>query len=214
MDEWIDEPVIEDSSLDLEELTSYDLDLLTDAERAELLKDQYVPVDDVDRPNQVTAARGRFYIDSYVHPDVPRDLYIRDMHSEITRTRYKDFKELNGHSIRHSDQTGSLNFYFKDLIDALIIMKRYYGPDNLYIINGFRHPEEVGINPHGVGIAVDIHVKNWEQARRVMNAAHIAGIPTIIPSGEIEKGLGHIHLDIAPPANYIYDAGAYTGPWS
>ena len=191
-------------------------DFITEEEWAKILKDQYVVEDDDDLPilPAVTPPRGHFYRDAYVAPDINRDVYIRQLYTYALDTNFADYTDISGQTFIHSDYTGSLDFYYSDFVDALHIMKSYYGPERLYIINGFRHPSEVGINPHGVGIACDIHVDSWEHARKIMSAAHIAGIPTIIPAGSIENGQGHIHLDLAPTADYTYDAGEYAGPWS
>lgn len=193
-----------------------DEDLMSEDERQALLADQYIVEDDAEASpfKPMAVPKGRFYSDAYVHPDVPRDIYIRDVYAHAQETRYDGYEAFESDSIHHSDLMGGINFYHPVLIRVLPIMKSYYGQGHLYIINGFRHAEEVGVNSHATGLAVDIHVTSQDQARRLMSAAYIAGIPTILPVGNAQDGSGHVHLDMAPPADFTYDSGKYSGPWS
>ena len=158
--------------------------------------------------------RGYFYKDSYRAPEMERGSYIRYLHEEAVSSRYQDFSSLAAKSFIHQDRSLTIDFYFNDFKRVLQIFKTYYGEGQLVVINGFRSPHEIGEAPHSTGIAIDIHAEDRAHARRIMNAAYLAGIPTIIPNGEFYRGEGYVHLDIAPTADYAYDGGTYKGPWS
>lgn len=162
----------------------------------------------------IQVSRGFFYKDSYRVPDMDRGHYIRDLHEEAVSSRYQDFSPLGTESFIHRDRSLTIDFYFNDFKRVLQIFKTYYGEGQLVVINGFRSPHEIGEAPHSTGIAIDIHAEDRPHARRIMNAAYLAGIPTIIPNGEFYRGEGYVHLDIAPTADYAYDGGTYKGPWS
>ena len=167
-----------------------------------------------DSQRTIQVSRGFFYKDSYRVPDMDRGHYIRDLHEEAVSSRYQDFSPLGTESFIHRDRSLTIDFYFNDFKRVLQIFKTYYGEGQLVVINGFRSPHEIGEAPHSTGIAIDIHAEDRPHARRIMNAAYLAGIPTIIPNGEFYRGEGYVHLDIAPTADYAYDGGTYKGPWS
>lgn len=210
-------PYIEEEYPDATEYEDFSVDEISDEEMQEILKDDYI-VDDYEDEGlpfeQMYAPRGSFYKDRYVAPKVDRMEYIDLLDKEGKKTKYAGFSPLDSPDFIHINRTYSIDFYLFDMKRILSIFKNYYGEGKLYVINGFRSPYDIGVNPHSVGIAIDIESENMEQARRIMNAAYMAGIPTIIPNGEFNKGEGYVHLDIAPAPNYIYDAGRYTGPWS
>lgn len=159
-------------------------------------------------------SRGYFYQDSYRPPEMDRATYLKLLHDESLSTNYKDFSELSDVDFKHLDRSLSIDFYFNDFRQVLQIFKDYYGEGTLIVTNGFRSPHELGISPHSTGIAMDIHAVDEVQSKRIMNAAFLAGIPTIIPNGEFHRGEGYVHLDIAPTADYAYDGGTYGGPWT
>lgn len=157
---------------------------------------------------------GDFHLDSYrSNTTNTRNGYIEDIHRIATEENYSFFSELNYHYLKHIDRQFTINFYFRDWVRIIPILKRYYGPGYFYVVNGFRSPYEIGVKPHSTGLAMDILVKDQEDADRLMGAAHMTGIPTIIPVGDIKNGQGHVHLDLAPKAPYVYNAGTYKGPW-
>lgn len=162
----------------------------------------------------IQVSRGFFYKDSYRAPDMERSHYIRDLHEEAVSSRYQDFSPLGSENFIHRDRSLTIDFYFNDFKRVLQIFKNYYGEGQLIVVNGFRSPHEIGEAPHSTGIAIDIHAEDRAHTRRIMNAAYLAGIPTIIPNGEFYRGEGYVHLDIAPTADYAYDGGTYKGPWS
>ena len=189
---------------------------ITLKEYREMTETENSATEQVGRGSQgiIQVPRGFFYKDSYRAPDMDRGHYIRDLHEEAVSTRYRDFSSLDNPYFKHLDRSLSIDFYFNELKKVLQIFKTYYGEGQLFIINGFRSPHEIGQAPHSVGIAVDIYAEDRAHARRIMNAAYLAGIPTIIPNGEFYRGEGYVHLDIAPTADYAYDGGTYKGPWS
>lgn len=194
----------------------YDGNLKSEEELKELyrISDNVTPYVAPEEPSIPYAPRGKFYRTSYVAPDVDRDSYILALHQEAVASHYSYYAALNSDRIKHIDRNDSLDFYTTEMRRVIPLFLDYYGKGKLFVINGFRSPGEIGIYPHSVGIAMDIAAQDKEQADRIMNAAYMAGIPTIIPGGRFESKEGYVHLDIAPKASYIYDAGYYEGPWS
>lgn len=162
----------------------------------------------------ITNIAGKFYRDSYIpNQEITRDMLVNDLHNYSRKNKYPHFVSLEQPYIKHLDRQFTTNFYFKDWQRIIPTLKEYYGEGIFYIVSGFRSPFELGVNVHSTGLAMDILVKDEVDADRLMNAAYMTGIPTIIPAGDIKKGQGHIHLDLAPPPNHVYDAGIYSGPW-
>lgn len=159
------------------------------------------------------APRGKFYQDKYIPPEVGRKGYLNALQDEAVTTNYRQYAPLTSRRITHVDRNGSLNFYTEEMRRAVPIFLHYYGKGELVVINGFRSHWEIGIQAHSVGIAMDIQATT-EQATRIMNAAYMAGIPTILPGGDFLAGEGYVHLDLAEKPPYTYEAGYYEGPWS
>ena len=164
--------------------------------------------------NEIINLSGSFIRDKYIpNNSLDRDNFIGEVHRTAEKNDYNFFVELTEDYIKHLDRQFTINFYFRDWPRVMQSIKSFYGPGVFYIVNGFRSPYELGISPHSTGLAIDILVENQEKADRLMNAAYMAGVPTIIPAGNIADGQGHVHLDLAPTPNYVYNSGTYTGPW-
>lgn len=163
---------------------------------------------------EVLALSGKFQKDKYIaNNSMDRINYINEIHRAAERKEYSFFTSLGAPYIKHIDRQYTVNLYFRDWPRVMRNIKNFYGEGMFIVVNGFRSPFELGVNAHSTGLAVDILVESKEEADRLMNAAYLAGVPTIIPVGDIEEGQGHIHLDLAPKPSYAYDAGTYTGPW-
>ena len=163
---------------------------------------------------EVIELSGKFYKDKYLpNRELTRDDLIRQVDRLAKKHTYSFFSKIRQPYIVHLDRQFTTNFYFRDWIRIMPILKNYYGEGTFYIVNGFRSPFELGSTVHSSGLAMDILVKDREDAERLMSAAYMTGIPTIIPAGNIAAGQGHVHLDLAPKPNYAYDAGTYHGPW-
>lgn len=163
---------------------------------------------------EVISLSGKFIKDKYIpNNSMTRDVYIGEVNRLAQEKEYSFFVSLDAPYIKHIDRQFTVNFYFKDWLRVIKNIKSFYGPGTFTIVNGFRSPFELGLNPHSTGLALDVLVKDREEADRLMNAAYLSGVPTIIPVGKIDEGQGHIHLDLAPAPRYAYDAGTYTGPW-
>lgn len=199
----MDEEMIDYDEMDMSE---EDYQILIGGNTETIIKETSKPI--------IKAPRGRFFRDNYVVPDYNRDDYISYLNDEFTANRYANCSPLDSSEFMHSDRSLSIDFYYEDFKRVIRIFKAYYGAGNLVVINGFRSPHEIGVGPHSTGIAIDIHVEDKIQAKKVMDAAFMAGISTIIPNGEYHLGEGYVHLDIAPRADYAYDGGTYKGPWS
>lgn len=162
----------------------------------------------------ITSLSGKFYQDKYIpKEDIGRTTLINEIRKNAEETNYSLFVKINQPYVVHLDRQFTINLYFRDWRRVMPILKKYYGEGTFYVVNGFRSPYELGDNVHSAGLAMDILVKDQEDADRLMNAAYMAGIPTIIPAGDIEKGQGHVHLDLARKAGFTYNAGTYIGPW-
>lgn len=206
-----------------EELLSYEVSPFTDEGLSyEEIDDLYASDIEVEEPvpetpagvTVVFAPRGRFYTDRYLAPDIQRDSFIQSLHEEAVSSNYYFYAAMNNPRLVHLKRHHTIDFYTLEFQRVMSIFLQYYGKGDLVVVTGFRSPWEIGIHPHSVGIAIDIKADTEEQRRRIMNAAFAAGIPTIIPGGEIAKGEGYVHLDLAEKAPYIYDEGIYEGPWS
>lgn len=164
--------------------------------------------------SSVISLSGSFYKDKYFPvKDIDRGSYIERVNKEAIEKDYSFFIEIKEDYLIHLDRQFTINYYFRDWGRIIPLLKNSYGEGNFYVVNGFRSPHELGVNVHSTGLAIDILVKNQEEADRLMNAAYLIGIPTIIPAGDIRGGQGHIHLDLAPKAPYVYNSGMYMGPW-
>lgn len=161
-----------------------------------------------------TELLGKFHNNQYLpNNTMGRTTYINEVRKNAEKTNYSLFVKIDEPYLFHLDRQFTINYYFKDWERIIPIMKEFYGEGNFYVVNGFRSPYELGDTIHSSGLAMDILVKNEEDAERLMNAAYMAGIPTIIPAGDIAGGQGHIHLDLARKASFTYNAGTYNGPW-
>lgn len=198
--------------------SNFDEDFMTEEETASIWEPQYVVSEEPEATKKeqtiIYAPRGQFYQTSYVVPKVERDAYIRALNEEAVSSDYLFYQPFKNDRIKHINRNDSIDFYTVEMRRVLPLFLNYYGEGDLFVINGFRSPGTIGIHPHSVGIAVDIKVSGKEQADRVMNAAFMAGIPTIIPGGDFDTNEGYVHLDIAPKALYTYEAGLYNGPWN
>lgn len=195
----------------------FDEDLVSEEEAASAWEPQYIidPAEQLEEEVPVIyAPRGKFYPTSYVPPRVERNSYIQSLQDEATTTKYSHYQPLNSERITHINRLDSMDFYTEEMRRVIPMFLTYYGKGRLYAINGFRSPGIIGVHPHSVGIAIDLVADNKEHADRIMNAAFMAGIPTIIPGGNFDTGEGYVHLDIAPKASYTYEAGYYNGPWT
>lgn len=163
----------------------------------------------------VKAPKGYFNLNKYHPPkNIGRKEYLFALFEEMSASDWPGYGAYKSMRVVHRDRIDSLNFYHPDLLRALENFFTYYGDGTLYVVNGFRSPLELGAEVHGLGIAIDIEAKNNADSYRIMNAAYMAGFPTIIPGGDFLRGEGYIHLDLAPTAQHNYGAGNYDGPWS
>lgn len=82
------------------------------------------------------------------------------------------------------------------------------------IISGFRFSEDKQLSPHEAGCAMDILVKDTEEAREIADCAWQVGIRSIGIGGDFAKGKGFIHIDICPKGkDFMYDGvPIYGGP--
>lgn len=200
---------------------SPDETLITEEERQRMFADVY-PVEKSSGLNKEEsytevifyAPKGRFTNKKYKPPSIKREDWLTALNEEAVSTKYRDYGLIENESVTHSSQLNCINWYSNQFIKAFHLFLDVYGKDKLLVRNGFNSPEEFGITPHSTGVAIDLITENEEQSLRIMNAAFKVGIPTIIPAGNTDDGTGHVHLDLAPKANYIYDAGIYNGPWS
>jgi len=164
---------------------------------------------------KVRAPKGYFTINKYYPPkNIERKDYLNALFEEMYGENWIEYGPCKSKRVVHRERIDSLNFYHPDLLRALENLFVYYGDGTLYIVNGFRSPLELGAEAHSLGIAIDIEAKNNAESYRIMNAAYMAGFPTIIPGGDFPNGQGYIHLDLAPKAAYNYGMGVYDGPWS
>lgn len=204
--------------IDPTDYSNFDEDLMTEDESAALWEPQYIvspePEDNETKETILYAPRGKFYPTSYVAPRVGRDGYIQALHQEAITSDYLFYEPLNNARIKHLNRNDSIEFYTIEMRRVLPMFLTYYGKGELFAINAFRSPGKIGIHPHSVGIAIDLKADSKEHADRIMNAAFMAGIPTIIPGGNFETNEGYVHLDIGPKASYTYEAGYYDGPWT
>lgn len=203
LENWIEEPFTD------EDLSPQEVD---DLYKSDIVVEEKPPQEE--SPTIVYAPRGKFYVDKYLAPDINRDAFIRALHEEAVATDYELYQPLNNPRLVHLKRHHSIDFYTPEFGRVMAIFLRYYGKGTLFVVTGFRSHGEIGTQPHSVGIAIDLKVESEEQRIRVMNAAYMSGIPTIIPGGEINKGEGFVHLDLAEKAPYIYDEGYYEGPWT
>lgn len=206
------------SIIDPTAYSNFDEDLISEGEHASIWEPQYIvepeAIQDEIEESVVYAPRGKFYPTSYLPPRVERDSYIQALHEEALITKYSHYKSLNNDRITHINRLDSIDFYTEEMRRIIPMFLTYYGKGQLFAINSFRSPGAIGVHPHSVGIAIDLVAENREHADRIMNAAFMTGIPTIIPGGNFDTNEGYVHLDIAPKAKYIYEAGYYDGPWT
>lgn len=161
------------------------------------------------------APKGYFSLNKYHPPqNIAREDYLHALSLDMQASDWPNYGPYTSPRVIHRDRIDSLNFYHPDLLRALENFFSYYGGGILYVINGFLSPQKMGATPHSLGIAIDIEAKDNAASYRIMNAAYMSGIPTIIPGGDFARGEGYVHLDLAPKATHNYGAGVYDGPWS
>lgn len=161
------------------------------------------------------APKGYFSLNKYHLPkNIGREEYLRVLLEDMQASDWPHYGPYTSPRVVHRERIDSLNFYHPDLLRILENFFSYYGDSTLYVVNGFRSPQELGATPHSLGIAIDIEATSNAESYRIMNAAYMAGFPTIIPGGDFLRGEGYIHLDLAPTAEHNYGAGNYDGPWS
>ena len=145
---------------------------------------------------------------------VGREEYLALFFRAMRKLNWSEHFAYANPSLIHRNRIDSIDFYHKDMHRALDLFLRYYGTGRLYVSNGFRSPASMGASVHSVGLALDIEAPTDAAAYRIMNAAYLAGFPTIVPGGDGESGERYIHLDIAPNDGHHYGVGVYSGPWS
>lgn len=198
--------------------SNFDEDLMSEDEVASIWEPQYIiepeETKEETKAGIVFAPRGKFYPTSYLVPRVERNSYIQALQDEAYSSNYSYYQPLNSDRIKHINRNDSIDLYTVEMRRVLPLFLTYYGKGLLFAINGFRSPGTIGVQAHSVGIAIDLKADSHEHADRIMNAAFMSGIPTIIPGGNFDTNEGYVHLDIAPKANYTYEAGYYDGPWT
>ena len=201
-----------------QDYANFSEDLLTDDILEKLYQPQVAAQEETEEATSyalVRARRGYFSENRYHAPqDLSREEYLQSLYEEGFAFEWNGYSSYSGMQLVHLERSDTLNFYHPDFLQTLSCFLHYYGKGELLVLNGFRSPHALGANPHALRIAMDLETKNTVHAYRIMNAAYMAGIPTIIPGGEFAKGEGFIHLDLAPAAMHNYGAGTYEGPWS
>lgn len=197
---------------------SFSEDLLTDDVIEKLYQPQVAAEEETTTETAyvpVRTRRGYFSENRYHAPqELSRSEYLQSLYEEGFAFEWDGYRSYSGGQLVHLERSETLNFYHPDFLQALSCFLHYYGKGELQVLSGFRSPHLFKANPHAVGIALDLEAKDSLQAYRIMNAAYMAGIPTIIPGGEFAKNEGFVHLDLAPAATHNYGAGTYEGPWS
>lgn len=190
--------------------------LLTDEEHARLIQDDYEVVDDVlsETPSSfVSLPLGVFKNGRYYAPDLNRKIYIQAAQEAAVVSSYADYIPMNEERLPFVDRIHTLNYFHPDFVRALNIALSRYGDGPLVATKGMTPRLDGFLTPHNVGMAIDIAVSTNDERKRLMNAAWLAGIPTIVQAGGGSTE-AHIHLDICPHEPFIYDGEYYEGPWS
>lgn len=163
--------------------------------------------------NYAKPTKGTFEGGIYQVPNQPRRQYMITVNEEAYATKYINFKPITSKRVvfrEHVDQLNLFHPYFIEVFDAFL--SRYDQPQ-IVVSRGFVPPSIENLSPHSIGMAIDIHVSTRDEMSNVMNTAWLAGIPTILHAGDRSDEM-HVHLDICPKEEFLYDGEYYEGPWS
>lgn len=135
-------------------------------------------------------------------------------------TKYMGYQKLDPKRFIHHCEFDGFegNLYSPDAAEVFNLLMKEVGAKKFEIISGFRFSEEGLLSPHEAGCAIDILVKNFDEARKIADCAWMMGIKSVAIGGDFNNGEGFIHVDIAPKGNrYGYGyLPIYEGPgqWS
>lgn len=155
--------------------------------------------------------RGKFSGKLYEPPAIERARYLRNRTREAFESEFAYFKELDETYFPHLQRQGSMNFYPKDTRMVLEELQSRYG-NPLVVVNGFRSTKEGYTNAHTAGLAVDVLMTSYEEAKRLCDEAWMLGIRAIGIAGDFEVEEGFVHLDIGPGTTLNYGGRTYRGP--
>lgn len=189
--------------------------LMTDEEHALLIQDDYVVTEDTANSpkSSLLLPSGTFKNGRYYPPELNRKVYIQAAQSAAVDSNYADYTYVNEERLPFVDRVHTLNYFHPDFVRTLNIALSRYGDGPLVAIRGMTPRTNGSLTPHNVGMAIDIAVSTNDERKRLMNAAWLAGFPTIVQAGG-GSAEAHIHLDICPHEPFVYDGQYYEGPWS
>lgn len=159
----------------------------------------------------IVMPRGEFVSSSYRPPSSERSMYLKNRTREAFESDFAFFDELDEQLFPHLKRQGSLNYYPKDTRMALEILQKQMGR-KLFIVNGFRSTKEGYTNAHTAGLAVDVLVHSYEEAKELADMAWMVGFRAIGIAGDFNEGEGFVHLDIGPATFLNYGGKTYRGP--
>lgn len=160
----------------------------------------------------VKMPRGNYLEGHYKPSDIERALYLKERTKEAYQTNYEDFEPVDDEVFVHVERNLSVNLYPKDMRR---MMQRVYEKANIgrwYIVNGTQSTRQGLTNAHTAGLAMDVQVKDYEEARRLADAAYMVGCRAIAIQGCQGKDGGYVHIDIGPQAQWAIDGKVYRGP--
>ena len=159
-----------------------------------------------------TMPRGSYLESFYRPPEMERALYLRERTKEAYQTDYEEFEEMDESRFMHAERNLSVNLYPRD---TRRVMQKIYEKANIgrwMIVNGTQSTRQGLTNAHTAGLAVDVAVKDYAEARRLADAAYMVGCRAIAIQGCQGDNGGYVHIDIGPAAQWAIDGKVYRGP--
>lgn len=156
---------------------------------------------------------GTFDGNTYEPPEYNRLTYMNIVNQYYRSINYKGYSEIRSPRLYFRETNDQINFFHPDFIKVFNNFLLAYKYEQIVIVQAMSVPNNDFVTPHNIGMAIDIFAENQEQRNHIMNTAWAAGFPNIAQVGDGTADV-HIHLDICPRVDFLYDGIYYEGPWS
>lgn len=153
---------------------------------------------------------------SIILPAVSRAQFLQQRIGWGRSTNYSQYEHLDKEQFIHQGHYDGYegNLYSPDakrLFESLLskTQKPYFE-----VVSGFRFSNKGQLSPHEAGCAIDLLVRDIDEAREIADCAWTLGVQSIAIGGDFNQNKGFIHLDIGPKGDGFSYEGTpiYGGP--
>lgn len=187
-------------------------ELYDDGQEMEVEEAEVLPEADEKQAKYVVLPRGTYLEEYYQPPEIERALYLKERTREAYQTTYEEFEEMDPSRFVHTERNMSVNWYPEDARVAFELVYKKAGIKTWLVVNGTQGTKQGLTSAHTAGLAMDVAVSGYEEARRLADAAYLVGLRAIAIQGCRGDEGGYVHLDIGPAAQWSIDGKVYRGP--